>query len=65
MRHRGIIMEKTIMWSKIQEMRFQGMSKSKIARELGIICEKTMYKFVKSVREQEKLPIEKSCRLSV
>ena len=127
MRHRGIIKEKTVMWSKIQEMRTQGMSKSKIARELGInretvssylsmdenhyhswierlrtrpkvlepyrdkvaellrkdrslsspaicdrlkelnddfpyICEKTMYNFVKSVREQEGLPKEKSCR---
>lgn len=115
------------MWSKIQEMRSQGMSKSKIARELGInretvssylsmdesqyhswaekikarvkvlepyrdkvvellrkdrslsspaicdrlrelnddfpyICEKTMYNFVKSVRDQEKLPREKSFR---
>ena len=115
------------MWSKIQEMRTQGMSKSKIARELGInretvssylsmdenhyhswierlrtrpkvlepyrdkvaellrkdrslsspaicdrlkelnddfpyICEKTMYNFVKSVRDQEKLPREKSFR---
>lgn len=36
MKHRGIIKEKTIMWSKIQEMYSQGKSKRKIARELGI-----------------------------